>query len=116
MDPLLNLLPAGGVFTVLAVVIVYLLRTNHQDRKQFSENVAAMDARHKEESKAREERHVAELAAFGQKVANLEASNERVLAALEAERSRRWAAEDSAEQFKRLSEQYLLLAEKGKAP
>lgn len=40
MDPLLSLLPAAGVFTPLAVVIIYLIRQDAVTRKQAGEHFA----------------------------------------------------------------------------
>lgn len=40
MDPLLTLLPAGSTFTVLGLVIVYLLRQDRENRKQAAEHFA----------------------------------------------------------------------------
>lgn len=38
MDPLLSLLPAGGTFTVLGLIILYLLRQDATNRKQTQEH------------------------------------------------------------------------------
>jgi len=125
VDPtLLSLLPTGGVATVLVAVIVYLLRQNHLDRTQYRADVAAIWARSTEESAAQAARHAAEIASMDErrtkenkevaaKIADLQATvarseetTARALAAYEAERGRRWAAEEAAAHYK-------LLAEKG---
>lgn len=101
MDPsLLSLLPTGGVATALLVVIAYLLRQNHLDRTQYRDDVAAIDARATTAAAAQEARHTAELEAVRRELADLREANVKVLAELEAERRRRWAAEDAAAEYR----------------
>jgi len=38
VDPLLSLLPAGGTFTILGLIILYLLRQDSAVRKQTQEH------------------------------------------------------------------------------
>lgn len=93
MDPLLSLLPAAGVFTPLAVVIIYLLRQNAQDRRHYRDDVAAIESRHKTDLEGMEERHIAALAALDAKV-------NKALTELDDERRKRWAAEDKAAEYR----------------
>ena len=79
----MDLLPAAGVFTPLAVVIIYLLRQNALDRKFYREDVAAIV-----------KRYDAELAAK-------QAENDALDARLDEERRRRRQVEDDADMVRR---------------
>lgn len=72
MDPLLSLLPAAGVFTPLAVVIVYLIRQDAVNRKQAAEHFARISK-----------------------------ENVELRADLDTERDRRMAAEEDASALRR---------------
>lgn len=89
MDPL-SLIPAGGVGTTLVVVIVYLMRQNHADRTQYAEAARAVAAQ-----------HAADMASVRDEIAALKDGNAKVLAELDAERHRRWRAEDLAADYRR---------------
>ena len=79
----MDLLPAAGVFTPLAVVIIYLLRQNALDRKFYREDGAAIV-----------KRYDAELAAK-------QAENDALDARLDEERRRRRQVEDDADMGRR---------------
>lgn len=108
MDPsLATLFPQAGIYGVLVLVIVYLLRSNAVDRKQYTDALAAMKAQHvndlagvekryTEEMARVEKRHTDALAGITKKLEDLERSNDNVLAELEEERRKRWAAENEA--------------------
>lgn len=101
---ILGLLPTGGVATVLVIVIVYLLRQNHADRKQYRDDVASIEARHATEQQKRED---AFKASNDEVQAELKALRQQVKAALDEldlERKKRWAAEDLAAEERRLRE------------
>ena len=106
MDPtLLGLLPTGGVATVLVIVIFYLLRQNHADRKQYRDDVAAIEARHAAEKDKRDRQFKASNDAVQQEMAELRSQVKEALGELESERRRRWAAEDVAAEERRLREE-----------
>jgi Skp family chaperone for outer membrane proteins len=99
---ILSLLPTGGVATVLVIVIVYLLRQNHADRKQYRDDVAAIEARHTTEQDKREKAFAASNAAVQDEMKKLREEVNDALAELENERRKRWAAEDVAAEERRL--------------
>jgi uncharacterized membrane protein YhiD involved in acid resistance len=106
VDPtILGLLPTGGVATVLVIVIVYLLRQNHADRKQYRDDVAAIEARHAADKAKRDEEMKASNAAVQQELSGLRSQVKEALAELESERRKRWAAEDVAAEERRLREE-----------
>jgi len=116
MDPsLAALFPQAGIYGVLVAVIVYLLRSNAVDRKQYTDALAAMKAQHindlsslekryTEEMTRMEKRHTEALEGVTRKLADLEKSNDHVLAELEEERRKRWNAENEAARERRLRE------------
>jgi hypothetical protein len=110
---LLSVLPTGGVATVLVIVIVYLLRQNHADRRQYRDDVAAIDARHVAEQEKRDRDHAAEQEkrdrdhaasnkAVQEEMSKLREQVKEALGELDTERRRRWAAEDVAAEERRL--------------
>jgi uncharacterized membrane protein YhiD involved in acid resistance len=106
VDPtILGLLPTGGVATVLVIVIVYLLRQNHADRKQYRDDVAAIEARHAADKSKRDEEMKASNAAVQQELSRLRSQVKEALAELDSERRKRWAAEDVAAEERRLREE-----------
>lgn len=95
MDPIVqSLIPAGGVFGTLALVCIYLLRQNAQDRKHYRDDVAAIEARHKKALEDMETRHISALSALDSKVT-------KALTELDDERRKRWHAEDEAARYRR---------------
>jgi hypothetical protein len=116
MDPnLVALFPQAGIYGVLVAVIVYLLRSNAGDRKQYTDALAAMKSQHAlditnlekrytEEMKRLEDRHHEDMNRVSQKLVDLEASNARVLNEYEEERKKRWVAENEAAKERRLRE------------
>lgn len=101
MEPLTALIPQGGVAAVLLAVIVYLLRQNHQDRKQYRDDVAAIEARGVIAAAAREEQHSKELGEVRTELAALRHRLEEQMRETEDERRRRWHAEDQAARYRR---------------
>lgn len=96
MDPL-SLLPAGGVLTSLVVVVVYLMRQNNAlmrqnnaDREQYMADVGRLAAK-----------NATDLAAVRDEIAELKEANAKVILELDAERRKRWEAEDAAAKYKR---------------
>lgn len=89
MDPL-SLIPAGGVASTLVIVIVYLMRQNHADRQQYIEAARSVATQ-----------HTADMASVRDEIAALKDGNAKVLAELDAERHRRWTAEDLAATYRR---------------
>ena len=85
MDPL-SLLPAGGVGTTLAVIIIYLMRQNSSLMKQNAADRA---------------QYMADVASVRVEIAGLKEANAKVLLELDAERRKRWAAEDAAADARR---------------
>ncbi len=111
MDPaLMNLLPTGGVAGVLVVVIVYLLRTNAQDREQYQTHMANQQAQHLDEMQNINAEHARQLGRVEDRLKDLETSNQQVLRELEQERLKRYAAEEAAH----IARQQLLSAEGGR--
>lgn len=101
MDPaIVSLIPAGSVGGTLVVVIIYLLRQNAVDRKHYRDDVAAIDARHQDEMKEITAAHTAELVSVRAEITSLKESNAAVLTELDAERRRRWVAEDAAAKYR----------------
>lgn len=102
MDPaLISLLPTGGVATVLVVVIVYLLRVNTVDRKQYRDDVARIQEHAADEAAEREEQHRANLAEVREEMAAVRQELREVREELEAERKARWKAQDDAAGYRR---------------
>ena len=97
----LSLVPTGGVAAVLVVVIFYLLRQNHADRSQYREHITRTEAEHAEEIKAIESRHAEQMSYVRKELADLNAKVVATLGELEAERRRRWHAEDVAAEARR---------------
>lgn len=102
---ILSLVPAGSTGLTLLAVVVYFMRQNHLDRKQYRDDVAAIEARHMVEITAMNARHTTEMQAVSEKLTKLEQSNARVLGELEAERKLRWAAEDDAAKYRRQAQE-----------
>lgn len=76
MGGLEALLPAGGVATVLAVIIGYLLNANRVDRQDYRAAVAAAEARRREEVAEAERRCDAEQAAHARTQEHLDLERE----------------------------------------
>lgn len=89
MDPL-SLIPAGGVGSTLVIVIIYLMRQNHADRTQYADHARAVAAQHS-----------ADMQAVRAEIAALREAHASVLVELDAERHRRWNAEDLAATYRR---------------
>lgn len=89
MDPL-SLIPAGGVGSTLVIVIVYLMRQNHADRKQYADHSREVAAQ-----------HAADMTSVRVEIAALREANATVLVELDKERHRRWRAEDLAATYRR---------------
>lgn len=101
-DPtFMSLLPTGGVASVLVIVIVYLLRQNYTDRVQYRKDVADSEDRHVAEIKALEARHLREMKAVRDELAELGSKIATTLEQLEVERQKRWEAEDAAAKYRR---------------
>ena len=97
----LSLVPTGGVAAVLVVVIFYLLRQNHADRTQYREHITRTEAEHADEIRAIEARHAEQMKRVEDELAKLTKKIEKTLADLDAERDKRWHAEDVAAQARR---------------
>lgn len=116
MDPsLVTLLPQAGIYGVLVLVIVYLLRSNAGDRKQYTDALAAMKTQHSldvtnlekryaEEMARLEERHHKDMKRVTEELVLLKESNAKVLGELELERHKRWSAENEAAKERGLRE------------
>jgi len=98
---LLSIVPTGGVAAVLVAVIFYLLRQNHADRTQYRDHITRTEAEHAEEIKAIEARHAEQMKRVEDELAKLTTKIEKTLADLDAERDKRWRAEDVAAQARR---------------
>lgn len=124
MDPgLLSLLPTGGVASVLVVIIVYLLRQNNSDRRQYRDDVAAIEQRAANRADAREQQYRADLAEVKDALEAAKEAQEAataqvkvVLDELESERRQRFAAEDKAAQYRRERDNARAELEKGNRP
>lgn len=113
MDPsLISLIPTGGVAGVLVVVIVYLLRQNHADRKQYRDDVARIEAnhtaenealhrRHAEEIKGLHEQHADKLDSMEGEIRGLRTQVKDALDELDKARRVRWKAEDLIAGYRR---------------
>ena len=102
VDPsLISLVPTGSVAGVLVVVVIYLLRQNHQDRTQYRADVARIEKRSVEDITALHAQHASEMAEVKKELVSLRESNESVIAELDLERHRRWTAEDAAAGYRR---------------
>lgn len=86
-------LTVGGPAAALVLVILYLLRQNFADRRQYRDDVARLESRH----------NVA-ITEFKTEVAGLRQEIKDVLASLENERKARWIAEDEAAKWRREAE------------
>lgn len=86
-------LTVGGPAAALVLVILYLLRQNFADRRQYRDDVARLESRH----------NVA-IAEFKNEVAGLRQEIADVLASLEAERRAKWQAQDEAAHWRREAE------------
>lgn len=93
----LQLLGTGGVAGVLVVVIIYLLRQNYADRRQYQVHIDEVETRTAEAIARSEARSDGEIAALRLEVRDLRAE-------LESERNLRHLAEDAAAMYKRLHE------------
>lgn len=98
---LLGLIPTGSIASVLVVIIYLLFRNNSQDRKQFRDEVTAIEERHTKLNQELVKRHDAELTNVKNELTRLRESNEKILAAFDKERETRWAAEDLAAQYRK---------------
>lgn len=98
---LLSLLPTGGVATVLVIVIVYLLRQNHQDREQYRADVARIQAAHTKDISTLREQQSEQVTKLNGEMTALRERVQEVLGELESERRRRWHAEDVAAGYRR---------------
>jgi FtsZ-binding cell division protein ZapB len=94
---LLSLVPAGGVAGTLVIVIIYLMRQNNHlmkqnnsDREQYMADVGRLASK-----------HATDIAGVRMEIAELKEANAKVILELDAERRRRWAAEDEAAHYKR---------------
>lgn len=102
MDPsLLSLLPTGGVATVLVIVIVYLLRQNHQDREQYRADVGRIQAAHVNDIAALRQQQSEQVTKLNGEMTALRERVNEALQELESERRRRWHAEDVAAEYRR---------------
>lgn len=113
MDPsLISLIPTGGVAGVLVVVIVYLLRQNHADRKQYRDDVARIEAnhttavasmhsRHTAEIKDLHEQHADKLDSMEGEIRGLRAQVKEALGELDVARHERWKREDLIAGYRR---------------
>ena len=116
MDPsLAALLPQAGIYGVLVLVIVYLLRSNAGDRKQYTDALAAMKTQHitdmanlekryTEEMRRSDERHHNDMTSVKDELSKQRVAVTEALAELESERHRRWTAENEAAKERRLRE------------
>ena len=86
-------LTVGGPAAALVLVILYLLRQNFADRRQYRDDVARLESRH----------NVA-IAEFKTEVTSLRAEIKGALDLLETERKARWNAEDEAAHWRREAE------------
>lgn len=93
----LQLLGTGGVAGVLVVVIIYLLRQNFADRRQYQTHIDEVEKRTAAALAKSEARSEGEIAALRTEVRELRTE-------LEQERRMRWAAEDDAAKYRRLHE------------
>lgn len=98
---LMALLPGGSVAAVLVVIIGILLRQNNQDRAQYREHITLTEAEHADEIRTIEARHVAAQERVEKQIRELNEKVSSTLADLEAERLKRWRAEDVAAQARR---------------
>lgn len=113
MDPsLISLIPTGGVAGVLVVVIVYLLRQNHADRKQYRDDVARIEAnhtaeneklhtRHAEEIRGLHEQHAEKLDSMEGEIRGLRKQVKDALGELDQARRDRWHREDLIAGYRR---------------
>jgi hypothetical protein len=111
VDPALtSLAPSFGPAGVLLVVVIYLLRVNSQDRKQYRDDVADIQAQNLENVQNLNAEHARQLGRVEDSLKSLRESNQKVLQELEDERRRRFAAEEAAH----LARQRLLAIEGGR--
>jgi Na+-transporting NADH:ubiquinone oxidoreductase subunit NqrC len=83
---LLSLIPAGGVAGTLVIVIIYLMRQNNHLMRQNTE-----DRQH----------YMLTIAGVRVEIAELKEVNAKVILELDAERRKRWEAEDKAASYRR---------------
>ena len=93
----LQLLGTGGVAGVLVIVIIYLLRQNFADRRQYQTHIAEVEQRTSDAIAKSDAQHQGEITALRTEVGELRTE-------LEKERRARWAAEDDAAKYRRLHE------------
>lgn len=87
----------GGVGLALLAVILYLLRQNYADRKQYQDHIAEVEKRTADAiAEGKAESH-AEISELRKEVRDLRAE-------VEQERRGRWKAEDEAAKYRRLHE------------
>lgn len=84
----------GGISSTGAVIVllVWLIRQGSVDRRGYQAALKAAEERHA----ASEERHAAEMERMRERVDQLERRVHELTAALDAERRKRWHAEDAA--------------------
>lgn len=95
MDP--QLLGTGGVGVTLLAVVIYLLRQNYADRRQYQTHIAEVEQRTADAITKSEARAEAEIGTLRTEVRELRTE-------LDKERRLRWAAEDDAAKYRRLHE------------
>lgn len=103
MDPL-SLIPAGGVGTTLVVVIVYLMRQNYADRRQYQIHIDETEKRNASAIESVKASNAKENASNAKVIADLTAKVDVLTALYEESRLAKWAAEDEAAKYRRLYE------------
>jgi len=98
VDPqLLGALGTGGVGGVLLGVIIYLLRQNFADRRQYQTHIAEVETRTAAAIASAKASHASEIAELTAKV-------DALTTLYETARRDKWAAEDEAAKYRRLYE------------
>lgn len=81
-----------GVATFALAIIGYFIRANHAERTQYAEL--------RSKSEEQNDKDIAELRAY---IVELQAKERELIRKLDAERQKRWAAEDAAARYRRMA-------------
>ena len=102
MDPsLVTLIPTGSIAGVLVMVIIYLLKQNHMDRKQYRDDVARIEDRASRDADARQDEYQSHMSDVRTELVALRLELKEVREELEAERNVRWKAQDDSAGYRR---------------
>lgn len=102
MDPAtLGILPQFGVGGALLAVIIYLLRQNHADRRQYRQEILDIQTAHGTEVTRLSQIHASQLEDVKSEIVKWKTAQEVTNALYEDERQKRREAEDDAAKWRR---------------